>query len=301
MKYDSIIIGPVSVDINIDCEGNTLRELGGAVVQAGWAAGRCGFRACVLTKAGGGVDVHGRFSGSGADVVVLESRSTCSIRNRYLTPDKERRECTALSVCDSFTLRDLQSFGGNSAEVYHFAGLIYGDFDRPEEMFRLRGAKVAVDVQGLLRHAEADGTMAFHDWREKLACLPLIDYLKTDAAEAEILTGESDRYKAAEILSGWGAREVMITHNTEAIVFDGRNFYSCPLKPRNLSGRTGRGDTAFSGYVNNRIRQGIPEALLFASALVSLKMEKPGPFNGTRQDVMNYIDRFYSSDSVRVS
>ena len=50
-QYDSVIVGPVSLDINIDCEGHERRELGGAVVQAGFAAAGCGFRPLVLTKA----------------------------------------------------------------------------------------------------------------------------------------------------------------------------------------------------------------------------------------------------------
>ena len=34
-------------------------------------------------------------------------------------------------------------------------------------------------------------------------------------------------------------------------------------------------------------------AMEFAAALVSLKMETPGPFTGTREDVENYIREFY--------
>ena len=117
--------------------------------------------------------------------------------------------------------------------------------------------------------------------------------LKTDAAEAKILTGTDDRRKAAEILHGWGAKEVLITHNTEAIVCDGQRIHRAPLKPRNLSGRTGRGDTTFAGYLTERLESDIPTALEFAAALVSLKMETPGPFMGTRQDVLDYIERFY--------
>lgn len=299
MKYDSIIIGPVSLDINIDCGGHERRELGGAVVQAGYAAGRNGWRACVLTKAGAGVNVQDRFRESCADVVVLPSKNTCSIRNQYLTPDKERRICTSLSVCDAFTLDDFKALGPDTAEVYHFAGLVYGDFS--EDIFAHVPGKIAVDVQGLLRHVETGGTMTLRDWQDKRKYLPSIHYLKTDAAEAEILTGESDRREAARMLYGWGASEIMITHNTEVLVFDGRSFFTCPIKSRNLSGRTGRGDTTFAGYINSRIRQDIPESLLFASALVSLKMETPGPFAGTRDDVAGYIESFYTANSVMVS
>lgn len=73
----------------------------------------------------------------------------------------------------------------------------------------------------------------------------------------------------------------------------GNQIYRCPIKARNLSGCTGRGDTIFAGYINERQNAGIEDALLYATALVSLKMETPGLFQGTRQDVLDYIDEFY--------
>ena len=123
--------------------------------------------------------------------------------------------------------------------------------------------------------------------------MPYITYLKTDAAEAEILTGCTDRKEAAKHMYSWGAREIMITHNTEVLIYDGRDFATCPIKSRNLSGRTGRGDTTFASYINERLNHTIPEALLTATATVSLKMETPGPFRGTREDVENYIKELY--------
>ena len=58
----------------------------------------------------------------------------------------------------------------------------------------------------------------------------MIDYLKTDAAEAEILTGLTDRAEAAKLLHSWGAKEVLITHNTEVLAYDGVTTYTCPIK-----------------------------------------------------------------------
>ena len=145
----------------------------------------------------------------------------------------------------------------------------------------------------MLRHVAPDGAMYFEDWKDKRECLPCIRYLKTDAAEAEILTGCSDRKEAAKHLFSWGAGEIMITHNTEVLIYDGRDFYTCPIKSRNLSGRTGRGDTTFAAYINERLGSGIEQALLMATATVSLKMETPGPFKGTREDVLNYIKELY--------
>ena len=145
----------------------------------------------------------------------------------------------------------------------------------------------------MLRHVAPDGSMYFEDWADKRECLPCIRYLKTDAAEAEIMTGCKDRREAAKHLFSWGAREIMITHNTEVLIYDGRDFYTCPIKSRNLSGRTGRGDTTFAAYINERLGSEIPDALLTATATVSLKMETPGPFKGTREDVENYIKEMY--------
>lgn len=290
-KYDVLVIGPVSLDHNIDCQGNERREVGGAVVASGFAAAKGGNRTAVFTKLNpADADAEALFQGSGADVYWRSSAATCSIRNRYFTADKEKRACTSLGVCDPFRFEELPEA---ATEIYHFAGLVCGDFDGALFAEAAKHGKVAVDVQCLLRHVEADGTMVFHDWAEKREFLPCVDYLKTDAAEAEILTGLTDRAEAAKLLHSWGAKEVLITHNTEVLAYDGKEIYTCPIRARNLSGRTGRGDTTFAGYITERLRAEVPEALLYCTALVSLKMETPGPFRGRRQDVEAYIREFY--------
>ena len=290
-QYDVLVIGPVSLDHNIDYQGNERRELGGAVVASGFAAARSGNKTAVFTKLNPkDADVEERFAGFGGDLYWKESKETCAIRNQYFTADKEKRACTSAGVCDTFTFDELPDV---DAKIYHFGGLVYGDFygDLFEEASK--HGKVAVDVQCLLRCVEADKTMAFHDWADKMKYLPCIDYLKTDAAEAEILTGTTDRAEAAKLLHQWGAKEVLITHNTEVLAYDGKQIYTCPIKARNLSGRTGRGDTTFAGYITERQRADVAEALRYCTALVSLKMETPGPFQGTRQDVLDYIKEFY--------
>ena len=291
-QYDTLIIGPISIDYNIDFEDNEYSEVGGAIVQSGYAAARIGHSTALFTKLNArDTDVEKAFEESGADVFSKESERTTSIRNKYFTADKETRECKAISICDAFTIDEIPDI---DTKIYHLAGLIYGDFT--SETIRLlseRGKKVAVDVQCLLRHAEEDGRMIFYDWDDKKTYLKYIDFLKTDAIEAEILTGQKDRIEAAKMLYDWGAREIMITHNTEVLIYDGKEIYTCPIKARNLSGRTGRGDTCFSGYITERLKKSIPDALLYATALVSLKMEKIGPFRGDRSDVDKYIMRFY--------
>ncbi|MDO5141967.1 MAG: PfkB family carbohydrate kinase [Eubacteriales bacterium] len=291
-RYDTMVVGPVSLDINIDHLGNERREVGGAVVASGFAAAGSGARTAIFCKLDPQqVDVDERFAGIAADLFWKPSTHTCSIRNQYFTADKEKRACTSLGVCDPFRFDELPEV---QTAVYHFAGLVYGDFDGALLEQAARHGKVALDVQCMLRHVEPDKTMAFHDWADKRRYLPLIDYLKTDAAEAEILTGLTDRSAAARLLHEWGAKEVVITHNTEVLAYDGQQLYTCPIKARNLSGRTGRGDTTFAGYITERQHASVEQALRYCTALVSLKMETPGPFRGTRQDVLDYMAAFYA-------
>ena len=124
-EYDVLVIGPVSLDHNIDCLGNERREVGGAVVASGFAAARSGNRTAVFTKLDpADADLEQTFAGSGAQVFWSPSKATCSIRNQYFTPDKEKRACTSLGVCDPFTWEDLPAI---DTAIYHFAGLVYGD------------------------------------------------------------------------------------------------------------------------------------------------------------------------------
>ena len=291
MKYDSIIMGHISLDYNTDHLDNTVEVIGGAVTFSSASAYALGHRVAAFTKVAPAD--RDRLSGlviPSEDVFCLPADSSTVMKNKYFTADKERRTCENVSVGTPFSVEDIPDL---DAEIFHFAGLIFGDFNN--EMIRKASERydVAVDVQTLLRHRRDDGSMYFEDWADKKEMLPYIRYLKTDAAEAEILTGTDDRKKAAQMLYDWGAKEILITHNTEVLAFDGKDFFTCPIRARNLSGRTGRGDTTFAAYYCERLQLDVSTALLYATATVSLKMEKPGPFRGTRADVDNYIDAFY--------
>ena len=291
--YASVIIGHITRDINIDHEDNTVEICGGAVLYSSAAAHALGHKVAAVTKlAAADSGRLQEFTIPTEDRYVRFCERSTTIRNKYYTADKERRDCVCLSRGTPFTMDDIPA--DLSGEIYHFAGLIFGDYD--DNMLpacAARGA-VAVDVQGFLRHADpVTGNMYFEDWAAKKELLPYVTYLKTDAAEAEILTGTCDRAEAARILHGWGAKEILITHNTEVLAFDGKQVFTCPIKARNLSGRTGRGDTTFAAYLTERLSNDVPDALLTATATVSLKMETPGAFRGTRADVEAYIKAFY--------
>ena len=292
-QFESLIIGEIAEDTNVDYDGTTIQAIGGAVSYSGFAAANIGHKIAVLPKADTTkVDLKAAFA-KAPNITVFPVHSTHSFvtKNVYHTPDRERRTSTVDSVINPYKPCEVPE--EIDAKIWHLAGLVGGDI--PDEMIPYavsRGAMVAVDVQTMLRWAE-NGGMVYHDWAAKKEMLPYIRFLKTDAAEAEILTGTDDRVAAAKMLYDWGAKEILITHNSEVLVYDGKDVYTCPIKARNLSGRTGRGDTTFAGYITERQRASVRDALQYCTALVSLRMETPGPFQGTRQDVLDYIREFY--------
>ncbi len=291
MKYDVMFIGPATRDHNIDYQGEEVHDIGGAVYFCAYAARAAQARVFSAVKISPeDASILDAFDFPRESLALLPSARTTLMRNTYFSADRERRKAECLAQSDPITPQEIPAA---ECTLYHLCGLLYGDF--PKELIpalKQRGL-VSADAQGFLRHNE-NGAMNFHDWADKLEFLPMLDFLKTDAAEAEILTGLSDRREAAKQLYAWGSRETLISHNTEMLVYDGVHFYTAPVRARNLSGRTGRGDTTFAGYLSRRILgDDIPTALAYATALVSLKMEQPGPFRGTDADVRAYLDAFY--------
>lgn len=296
MSYDSVVIGHICMDTNIDHSGKVEHCAGGAVLYSSAVAHQLGYNTLAVTKLRvQDSDWLETFPLPRDDIVAVPAKVSTIMRNVYLTPDRERR----LSVCseqgDGFSVSDIPH---TDAKVYQLAGLTVGDFSGELIVALSKRGKVAVDVQGFLRRVMPDRTMEFFDWDEKETYLPYVYYLKTDAKEAEVLTGLTDRAEAAKVLYGQGAREVIITHNTEVLVYDGNAIYTCPIRSRNTTGRTGRGDTTFAAYICERITKSVPDALLYATATVSLKMEKSGVFSGTRSDVDSYIREFYPEYSI---
>ena len=67
--YDTMVIGPVSLDINIDHLGHERREVGGAVVASGFAAAGSGAKTAVFCNLNPEVaDLSERFVGMAADL-----------------------------------------------------------------------------------------------------------------------------------------------------------------------------------------------------------------------------------------
>ena len=290
MKYDILFVGPGCIDENTDYTKETIKSAGGAVWFALYAARAAGARAAgaIKMKASDRAVYGSDFDGF--DVMYLDSKASTAMCNIYYDETREKRKSSVKSQADTITADEIPP---GEYGLCHLGGLLFGDFDGSFIEQMSKRCPLSADMQGFLR-CEDHGGLTFRDWQDKKKYLRYFKYLKVDANEAQIMTGLTDHRDAAMQLFSWGAKKVLLSYNEEMLVYDGTSFSTAPVRARNLSGRTGRGDTVFASYLAKR-EDGVSaaEALRYATALVSLKMETPGPFKGTDADVREFLRKYY--------
>ena len=192
--FDSMIIGQMTLDHNIDYDGREEFIAGGAVTFSGYAAAAIGGKVAVVPKGNAArLDPFQVFQKSKVERVFPVDSPTCTVmQNTYFTPDRERRRALNTESIVPYTPGDLPD---EPAKIYHLGGLVAGDMGADLIEACHRRGDVGLDVQAMLRCRNEDNTLELRDWKEKRELLPLIRYLKTDAAEAEVLTGTDDREK----------------------------------------------------------------------------------------------------------
>jgi sugar/nucleoside kinase (ribokinase family) len=123
--------------------------------------------------------------------------------------------------------------------------------------------------------------------------LARLDVVKSDAVEAEFLTGETDIFKAARFYADMGPSEIVLTHKDGLLILADGKFHEMGFYPARLDGRSGRGDTCIGTYVAKRLSLPPREAGIWAAAVTSLKMENLGPFDRSMNEVELLINSRY--------
>jgi len=151
---------------------------------------------------------------------------------------------------------------------------------------------LSADVQSFIR-VNDNGKLVSKEWPERNDIFACLDILKTDAVEAGLLFGNCDLYTAAHKMHDLGPKEVIITHREGLLVFADGNFYEEKFFPKEIIGRSGRGDTCIASYTAKRLSAPPQEATTWAAAVTSLKMETEGPFQRTIKEVNDLIQSKY--------
>jgi len=225
----------------------------------------------------------------GTEIWSYPSAYTVYFENIY-GENQDNRTQNVLQQADPFTVEQLRDV---DASVFHLGPLLAGDISVELIKFLSSKGKVSLDVQGYLRKVEDQKVRAV-SWTEKCEALQYVDILKADEAELRVLTGAEDIQEGVKLVTEWGVREAVITDGSlgSAIYAEGI-FYKIPAYPPDHTvDATGCGDTYMAGYLYQRAKGvAIQQAGEFAAAMASLKMESPGPFTGTEQEVLDRLGR----------
>ena len=85
-------------------------------------------------------------------------------------------------------------------------------------------------MQGFVRVLRGE-ELCYEAWEEMQETLAQVDIVKSDAVEAEFLTGETDLHKAAQFYAAMGPREIVLTHKDGVLVYADGKFSDAGLLP----------------------------------------------------------------------
>lgn len=283
---DIAFIGHVCLDEVVPYQGTPQVAPGSAVLCGALAVARIGKDVAVVTRMAPRDDVVlEAMRQDSVAIHVIPSAATTYMKVVHRTADVDEREMVQVTSAGPFSAGDVPPL---AARRVHLAGITDQEFDLEfvRALWR-RGHRLSVDMQSFVRQVQpSTGRVAFRDIPAKLEIVRQMDMVKLDVVEARLLTGTDDLERAARIVEEWGCPEIVITRAEGVLArVAGRTFYE-EFTNRSLAGRTGRGDTTFAAYLAWRLDHGAAEALRFAAALVSIKMETPGPFQGALEDVL---------------
>lgn len=275
MIFDIVFIGHYTKD-TIVYPHSTRTVDGGAFFYGANVAARMGLRIAVVTRlARQDWHVVGELERLGVTVYARETPASTHLRLTYPTANLDDRTIELTSSAGPFTSDEVADV---QARAFAIGASVRGEV--PAEVvdaLAVRGAMVALDVQGFIRVVK-DGRLSFDDWPGKESVLRHVTVLKTDAVEAGLITGESDRYVAARRLAALGPREILLTHGAGVLVLHAGTIHEAPFMPDEIRGRSGRGDTCTSAYLSRRLTAPPADAVVWAAAVTSLKLEAEGPF-----------------------
>ena len=277
MTFDIAFVGHYTKDTIV--YPNLTRTVdGGAYFYGANVAARMGLRVAVVTRlAREDWRAVEKLERLGVTMLAHETPQSTLLRLIYPTSNLDERTIELTSWAGPFSVDDVADVQARAYAIV--ASSVRGEM--PTEVVQTlaaRGALIALDVQGFIRVLR-HGALTLDEWPGKEDVLKHVTVLKTDAVEAKLLTGESDCRAAARRLAEYGPKEVLLTHNSSVMVYHDGVADEAPLEPKELKGRSGRGDTCTGAYLSRRLTAPPAEALIWAAAVTSLKLEEEGPFN----------------------
>lgn len=259
---------------------------GSAVLCGAAVAARIGKKVALVTRLSK-KDEHilDELKSIGVECFVTYTDETSWMYVGHPSENVEEREMILKHSAGPF---EIDNFPDIESKAVHLAGISDTEFTLPF-MLGLKdlGYNISVDMQSFVRQADPlTKKVSYSDDSRKKDIVSIMNKIKLDVTEAEILTGTNNLIEASKIITSWGCKEVVLT-KTEGVQanVNGSLLWE-PFSNKSVVGRTGRGDTTFAAYLSSRLTDSPEYSLKFAASLVSMKMEKVGPFSGTLQETL---------------
>jgi len=291
-KYDVLFCGNYTKDTIITPDGTTYVD-GGGMNYAAYVSKRLGANPAVITRLNKEDDrVVKGFEAAGIDCYPVFAPSSTLMTLEYKTRNVDQRNLYVKGIAGTITPEQLD---GLEAKIIVTNSSLRGEVE-PEFFSAMRkrpGVLLSADVQGFIRVLRGE-SLVYEPWGDMETVLRHLDILKSDAVEAEYLTGEKDIEKAAKFYAKLGPKEIVLTHSGGVLIHAEGKFHHFDFHSESQAGRSGRGDTCVGSYVTKRLSLPPYEAGKWAAAATSMKVERPGPFNRSIQEVEEYIQKHYA-------
>jgi sugar/nucleoside kinase (ribokinase family) len=284
--YDIVFVGHTATGDIMPFNESPHREVGGPAPYAAMAAVRCMKRVALLTRlAENDSHLMEPLRVAGIEVYIQPAEVTTHVRIVHPSANADEREMILIDSSGFFKTEDIPQM---EPCLVHLAGMSNQEFTiQFMAELRRRGFRLCLDMQSFIFQVDDEtGHIHLKDVPEKQEILGMVDIVKLDVAEARVLTGSDDLNKAAAIVEEWGCPEAIITRSDGVLAHVRGKDYFAPFSNRSIAGRSGRGDTTIAAYLTQRMSHPVEYALEFAAAMASVKMETPGPYTGTMEDVL---------------
>jgi sugar/nucleoside kinase (ribokinase family) len=290
-QYDVVFCGNYTKDTIITPDGIKHVD-GGGMNYAAHAAKQLGAKPAVVTRLNKEDDhVVKAFEAAGIDCFPVYTPSSTLMTLEYKTRDVDQRNLYVKGTAGTITPAQLDEI---EAKAIVTNSSLRGEVELEffQSMRERKGVLISADVQGFIRVLRGE-SLVYEPWTEMEAVLSHLDVLKSDAVEAEYLTGEKDIEKAARFFANLGPKEIILTHSKGLLVHTDGKDYHYEFHAESMGGRSGRGDTCVGSYITKRLTLPPREAGKWAAAVTSLKVEKLGVFDRSTCLVEAFIQKYY--------
>ena len=292
MTYDLVAIGnPVYDFISTKGAASNRRVLSGCSTNVCLAARRLGMNKVLLVGNVGAdfsQEFHAKMRQHGIRVIntgTTDQTTGFSIRNY------DSGERTLRLIADAGKIPLARVWPECQQAHYLVLGPVFCEIEVTEviDLIRPSSGLVLLDPQGLLRRLKTNGEVEHFCERDQFKRLVgLVDFVKPNRLEAQVITGLQNDVESAKKLVGWGAETAIVTlGESGSLVCDGRTCFHVPAFETTTVDPTGAGEFYAGAFLAELSRTGdLRSSCLYASAAASIMVESPRPdFPLTEEEV----------------